>query len=318
MISVSDLSKEFGPTKAVDRISFSIEPGEVVGFLGPNGAGKSTTIRILTGFLPATRGEVSIEGFDVFHQSMEVRKRIGYLPENVPLYPELRVREFLRFRGLLKGVPRKQIHSRIETVVEQCGLKEMARKQIGALSRGYRQRVGLADALIAEPPVLILDEPTTGLDPLQRIEIRDLIRSLSKSATILFSSHILSEVESICSRVLMIHQGRIIADGTPAELMSKIPDFHQYRLVLLAPGKTSEDIRDQLLILSSVSQAQEDPRPTEPNGISMIVDSHPGTDPRQELFQLAVERGWVLLELSRSLHSLEDLFARLTLGGERA
>lgn len=310
MIEVAELIKDYGPARALHSISFRVEPGEIVGFLGPNGAGKSTTLRILSGYMPATRGSASIAGIDVFRNSLAARERMGYLPENVPLYPELRVREYLRFRGRLKGVSRSKLKARMEEVISQCGLSEMAGKTIGALSRGYRQRVGLADALIAQPPVLILDEPTTGLDPNQRSEIKKLVQSLSPNQTILFSSHILPEVESICRRVLMIHRGRIVADGTPQELIEKLGAAHQFRVELTAPGIESEALILECQSLPGVSKAWVESRENEQ--IQLRLEANPGADPRKEIFELAKHRGWSLLELGRARLSLEEIFARLT------
>src|SRR5712691_2844565 len=209
MIQVDNLSKFFGPIMAVDRISFQVDRGEIVGFLGPNGAGKTTTMRILTTFLPATSGIAQVAGFDVMMQSMDVRKNIGYLPESVPLYPEMRVEEYLRYRAQLKGVDRSVRQSRIESSLERCRIREVRRRLLGTLSKGYRQRVGLADAMIHDPPILILDEPTAGLDPQQIRETLALLKELGEGHTILLSTHILSEVETICERVIIIASGRI-------------------------------------------------------------------------------------------------------------
>lgn len=217
-IEVVDLAKRFGPTLAVDGISFSVEPGEIVGFLGPNGAGKTTTMRILTGFIPATSGRARVAGFDVFRQSAAARRRIGYLPENVPLYREMRVWEYLEYRAALKQVPRAVREGRIETVLERIRITDHADRIIGQLSKGYRQRVGLADTLLHEPEVLILDEPTVGLDPNQVREVRDLVRELAEERTVLFSTHVTPWVESVCQRVLIICEGRIVADGPLGEV----------------------------------------------------------------------------------------------------
>ena len=235
MIQVEKLTKHFGPVRAVDGIDFHVGEGEVVGFLGPNGAGKSTTIRMLTCFLPPTSGRARVAGFDIFQESMEVRSRVGYLPETVPLYPEMRVREFLRFRAALKGVsPRRARNARVEEVMDLCGVTEVARKLVGHVSRGYRQRVGLAEALAADPPILVLDEPTSGLDPNQVVEVRDLIRALAGEKTVLLSSHVLSEVAQICGRVFIVDRGRLVASGTPAELAHRFGT--ERRLLLRVAG----------------------------------------------------------------------------------
>src|SRR5438552_1633200 len=217
-INVQNLTKRYGPVLAVDDITFEVRTGELVGFLGPNGAGKSTTMRILTTFLPASSGYAWVAGFDVMYQSMEVRQRIGYLPESVPLYPEMRVNEYLSYRARLKGVERSGRTARIDYCMDKCRIKEVKTRLLGTLSKGYRQRVGLADTLLADPPVLILDEPTAGLDPSQIRASRDLIRELGREHTILLSTHILPEVEMICDRVIIIHRGRVVASSALKEL----------------------------------------------------------------------------------------------------
>jgi ABC-2 type transport system ATP-binding protein len=222
MIEISNLSKSYGRHKAVDQISFEVTRGEIVGFLGPNGAGKSTTLKMLTGFLPPTSGAARIAGKDIFRESLEVRKRIGYMPENVPLYTDMRVKEYLRFRGSLKGLSRSRLRKRLSEVMETCGLTHVRRKMIKTLSKGYRQRVGLADALIHEPDLLILDEPTNGLDPNQIRAIRSLIKNLGEKHTILISTHILSEVEMTCNKVVIIDEGKIKAADTPENLVSSM------------------------------------------------------------------------------------------------
>lgn len=314
MIEVENLSRDYANFQAVKGITFKVEPGEIVGFLGPNGAGKTTTLRILTGFLPATRGRASVAGFDVFRDSLAARRQLGYLPENVPLYPELRVREYLRFRAALKQMPRRRVAVRIEEVAKQCGLAEVIRKPIGALSRGYRQRVGLADALLASPPVLILDEPTTGLDPNQRLEIKRLIQSLAPKQTILFSSHILPEVESVCKRVILIHRGEIVADGTPAQLVARLGGEHQYRVSLRGPSlpELANDAVSRLPSVAKVKSIGE----IEPGTFDLRLEGRPGSDPRAEIFRLAVERQWTLIELARDTVSLEEIFTRMTLGAD--
>src|SRR5436305_5451975 len=223
MIQVDNLSKYFGPVMAVDRISFQVDRGEIVGFLGPNGAGKTTTMRILTTFLPATSGIAQVAGFDVMMQSMDVRKNIGYLPESVPLYPEMRVEEYLRYRAQLKGVDRAVRQSRIESSLERCRIREVRRRLLGTLSKGYRQRVGLADTLLSDPPVLILDEPLSGLDPVQQEETLSSIRELGGKHTVLFSTHHLPDVEKVCNRVIIINQGRIRFDGRLSDIRSNLP-----------------------------------------------------------------------------------------------
>src|SRR5258706_3157304 len=218
MIEVSDLTKRYAGHTAVSDLSFKVGRGEIVGLLGPNGAGKSTTMRILSGFLPATSGTARVAGFDVFHQADEVRRRIGYMPENNPLYPEMRVRQHLKFRARLKGLSRKRSRERVDVVTQQCGLADVSKEIVGHLSKGYRQRVGLADALVHEPELIILDEPTIGLDPNQIRSVRQLIKDLAHAHTVLISTHILPEAEMTCSRVLILHEGKVLAEGTPEHL----------------------------------------------------------------------------------------------------
>src|SRR6201994_2762907 len=219
MIKVENLTKRYAGQTAIDNLNFEVEKGEIMGFLGPNGAGKSTTMRILSSFLPPTSGRASIAGFDVFEQSLEARSRLGYMPENVPLYNDMRVNEYLEYRAKLKGVPHRRIDERVGDVKELCGLKEVEKKLIGALSKGYRQRVGLADALVHDPDLLILDEPTIGLDPNQIRQVRELIKNLGGKRTVLISTHILPEVEIMCSRVIVIHKGQIRATDTAENLL---------------------------------------------------------------------------------------------------
>lgn len=314
MISVQGLTKRYGQTEAIRNISFSVDKGEVVGFLGPNGAGKSTTMKILCGYLPADAGEVRVAGFDVFGDSVKARSRIGYMPENVPLYPEMRVSEYLAYRAALKGVRARRTEEKVEDSLQLCGLSGVRRKLIGTLSKGYRQRVGLADALINEPDILILDEPTIGLDPGQIREVRELIKGLAARHTILLSSHILSEVEMTCSRVLILDKGRIVASGTPAELRERagLPLAGSIRLEIKAPA-------------GEALQALEALRPALGAGpVQLVGTDGPWTevevisgerDPREELFRTVVARGWMLRELSSHRSSLEEIFASFVKSG---
>jgi len=305
MISVQRLTKRYGQTEAVKNISFSVNKGEVVGFLGPNGAGKSTTMRILCGYLPADAGEVRVAGFDVFGDSVKARSRIGYMPENVPLYPEMRVYEYLSYRAALKGVRARQTEEKVEDALLLCGLSGVRRKLIGTLSKGYRQRVGLADALINEPDILILDEPTIGLDPGQIREVRELIRGLATRHTILISSHILSEVEMTCSRVLILDKGRIVASGTPAELGERagLPLTGSLRVELKAPPAEALEVLRGVNGTGSVQIVRSDGGWTE-------LEIVPGEqDPREELFRAVVAQGWTLRELASRRLSLEEIFA---------
>src|SRR5476649_51369 len=246
MIEVSNLTKRYAGRTAVSDISFTVARGEIVGLLGPNGAGKSTTMRILACYLPATSGTVRVGGFDVFHQSVEVRRRIGYMPENNPLYLEMRVREYLKFRARLKGLGWRRSRERVSTVMEQCGLADVGRRVIGQLSKGYRQRVGLADALVHEPELIILDEPTIGLDPQQIRSVRQLIKSLAQKHTVLISTHILPEVEMMCSRVLIMFGGKILAADTPENLQKLMQGSSQIVAEIDAPAKDLREVWAQM------------------------------------------------------------------------
>jgi ABC-2 type transport system ATP-binding protein len=308
MIRVSHLSKHFAGCQAVDDVSFEVGRGEIVGFLGPNGAGKTTTMRILACYLPATRGEVSIGGFDVFTQSLEVRRRIGYLPENVPLYPEMRVDEYLDFRARLKGVPSRQRRKRVGEVKDLCGIKDVGRRIIGQLSKGYRQRVGLAESMVHDPDLLILDEPTIGLDPNQIRQVRELIKNLAQKHTILLSTHILSEVEVTCQRVLIIHRGQIAASDTPERLRSVLQG--NARAIAEIAGPREDVLRELQALPGALSVTVAGVEPWNEYGI----ESGPDTDLRPQVFALAARRGWTLRELRLEKKSLEDIFASLTRG----
>ncbi len=317
MIQVEKLTKHFGPVRAVDGIDFHVGEGEVVGFLGPNGAGKSTTIRMLTCYLPPTAGKARVAGFDIYRDSLQVRSKVGYLPETVPLYPEMRVREFLRFRAALKGVaPRRTRNLRVEEVMELCGVVEVARKLVGHVSRGYRQRVGLAEALVGDPPILVLDEPTSGLDPNQRRKVKDLVRVLGEKRTVLFSSHILAEVEQVCSRVIIIHQGRIVGEGTREELIRRLAGGR--KLLVEADGPPGE----LLAFLGGLPGCSEPRVVDSGEGFTRVqVPLEGDLDPRVKIYTWARERGKLLKELALAEPTLEEIFAKLTLapvlqGGE--
>jgi len=307
MISVQGLTKRYGSTDAVRDLSFSVGRGEIVGFLGPNGAGKSTTMKILCGYLPADAGEVEIAGFNVFSQSLQARARIGYLPENVPLYPEMRVGEYLSYRASLKGVSGRRVPEKVQDALDLCGLGHVRRQIIGTLSKGYRQRVGLADALVNEPDILILDEPTIGLDPNQIREVRELIKGLAVRHTILLSSHILSEVEMTCSRVLIINKGSIVAAGTPSELRERsgLPVSGTVRLETCVADP--EYVLREIAGLNAGSASL-----VGSSGEWSLFEILPaGRDPRPELFDLAVRHGWKVRELSARESSLEEIFRSL-------
>ena len=306
MIQVSHLTQRYGRSTAVDDLSFEVARGEIVGFLGPNGAGKTTTLRIVCGFLAATGGEVAVAGWNVRTDSLEVRRRVGYLPEQCPLYPDMRVDEYLRFRAALKGVPAGRVARRVGEVKEQCGLTEVGRRIIGQLSKGYRQRVGMADALIHEPELLVLDEPTIGLDPSQIRQAREMIRGLASRHTILLSTHILPEVEAVCHRVLILNRGRLIASDATARLRG----LQRGRICVTAEVRgPPEAIRATLAGLPGVRSMTEE---SDGEFQRVMLECEGGADPRPAIFQTAGERGWTLRELRMEVQSLEDVFIALT------
>jgi ABC-2 type transport system ATP-binding protein len=307
MIQVSNLTKRYGSHTVVDDISFTVARGEIVGLLGPNGAGKSTTMRVLAGFMPATRGTVRVAGLDVFHDSDAVRRRIGYMPENNPLYPEMRVREYLIFRARLKGLGGRKSRERVTKVMAQCGLTDVNRRIIGQLSKGYKQRVGLADALVHEPELIILDEPTIGLDPYQIRSVRALIKSLAGAHTILISTHILPEVEMMCGRVLIMLDGRVLASDTPENLQQRMAGGSQVIAEIAAPA---EALRAAWENLPEV--AQFDMAPGDGQFFRCALTPGDGRDLRPVVFELARKNGWPLRELTRSRHSLEDIYMQVT------
>ena len=307
MIEVDGLTKRYPGRVAVDGVSFTVARGEIVGLLGRNGAGKSTIMRVLSGFMPATSGTVRVGGYDVFHDSDQVRRRIGYMPENNPLHREMRVREYLKFRASLKGLTRTQARERIDTVLEQCGLSEVQKRIIAHLSKGYQQRVGLADALVHEPQLIILDEPTIGLDPNQIRSVRQLIKSLAGHHTVLISTHILPEVEMTCNRVLILQEGRILAHDTPDNLQQLMSDSGQIVAEICAP------IVELRACWESMAEVEQfDVVPVDGAFIRCSLTAQPGLDLRPAIFELVRERGWTLRELSRSRYSLEDIFVRVT------
>jgi ABC-2 type transport system ATP-binding protein len=305
MIEVKNLTKSYGAFLAVDRVSFDVSEDEIVGFLGPNGAGKTSTIRILTCYHPATSGSARIGGFDVFTQSQSVRRLIGYLPESTPLYPEMRVREYLNFRGKLHELDGDARKTAIDRVTKRCWLGEFIDRPIGQLSKGMRQRVGLADALLHNPKVLVLDEPTIGLDPTQIRETRNLIRELGRDHTILFSSHILSEVEQVCSRIIIIAGGRVIARGTPDELRRQVSA--DSRLIAEVNGPTAA-VRLAVAELAGVDGVEV----AESGGwCRLAISSNGAADVRVPLAKLVHEKGWSLRELRRETPTLEDYFVKV-------
>jgi ABC-2 type transport system ATP-binding protein len=307
IIEVIDLVKQYPGRTALDRLNFVVGRGEVVGFLGPNGAGKSTTMRILSGFLPATRGTARVAGFDVFHEAEEVRRRIGYMPENNPLHLDMRVREYLRFRARLKGLGGRRRRQRVDAVLQQCGLTEVQNRIIGQLSKGYRQRVGLADALVHEPDLIILDEPTIGLDPHQIRAVRALIKELGQKHTVFLSTHILSEVEMTCSRVIIIHQGRILAADTTQNLERDLALDGQVIAEMAAPVDAVVEAFRDFPELEALDVAVVDD-----DFVRVSFTPRNGADLRTPIYEQVVQQGWRLRELTRSRHSLEDIFIHLT------
>ncbi|MFW6188907.1 MAG: ATP-binding cassette domain-containing protein [Planctomycetota bacterium] len=306
LLEAQDLTRYYGDLLAVDHVSFSVDRGQIVGLLGPNGAGKSTIIRMLTGFLPTSSGAASIAGFDVREEPLQARRHVGYMPESNPLYPEMRTREFLRFRAELKGVARRRRNRRIGQCLEMCRIRDVADQVIGTLSKGYRQRVGLADALLAEPDVLILDEPTIGLDPNQVRDTRGLISSLSERHTVLISTHILAEAEAICQRALIIDRGRLVADDT----LHALSDRLLRSVVTVEVRGDDRRIVQRLERLPGVSHVHPEREAGEWKRFA--VAGPPEADIRPAIFRAAVENGWELRELTRREGSLEEVFQRMT------
>ncbi len=309
MIEVQMLCKNFGPVEAVRSVSFEVSRGEVVGFLGPNGAGKTTTMRILVGYIPPSSGAARVGGFDVVRDSLDVRRRIGYLPENAPLYHDMQVDDFLATIAEIRRIPKNRVRARLDETVQTCGLGTVLKRDIGELSKGFRQRVGLAAALVHEPDVLILDEPTSGLDPNQIIEIRDLIKAIGREKTILLSTHILPEVSATCGRVLIINDGRIVASGTPDELTLRVGAGSAVVVAVRAPRAEVErrlrsrpGVRDVRVLAEEAGVTR-----------ATVVTSGDGSL-AEDLFRCAVEEGWVLSELTPERASLEEVFRALTSG----
>ena len=309
MIEVERLSKSFGGRPAVREISFKVERGEILGFLGPNGAGKTTTMRILTCYLPATSGTARVAGFDVFDQSLEVRRRVGYLPENPPLYDEMTVRAYLAFAARIKGVPRRQVRARVDAVSAQCGLSGVLDRVIGHLSRGFRQRVGLGQALVHDPAVLILDEPTVGLDPAQIVEIRQVIKSLAGERTIVFSTHILPEVTATCTSVFIINDGQAVFSGALSEVASG--GTRGTRKLQLRVARDGAVVAQELATLPGVIGVAGDAG-SRPGSYVLTVDA--ASEQSEIVAQRVVERGWGLIELTPVTPALEDIYLSLISG----
>jgi ABC-2 type transport system ATP-binding protein len=311
MIEVQSLTKHYGPVTAIRDVSFNVAPGEIVGFLGPNGAGKSTTMRILSCFMPASSGTARVAGFDVFRESMEVRRRIGYLPESVPLYSDMRVAPYLDFVAEIKGVPRSSRRKRVADVMDRCLIADVQNRLIRNLSKGYRQRVGLAQAIVSDPHVLILDEPTIGLDPRQIAEIRSLIKSLAGEHTVILSTHILPEVSMVCSGVVIINRGGIVAQGPIDRLVEQF--FPTARVEVELVGPTAA-VQEGMASIAGVVRVES---VAGANGASrFVVESARGRDVRGEIFQLAAQQKWGLLELKQVGMTLEEVFMRIVAGEE--
>ena len=306
MIRAEKLTKYYGDLAAVRDVTFHVPEGEIVGFLGPNGAGKSTVMKILSCFMPATSGKATVAGHDVFWDSLAARRSLGYMPESVPLYKDMRVSEYLRYRGKIKGIYGRDLNRRLAHTLERCWLRDVDRQLIGTLSKGYRQRVGLADAMIHDPKVLILDEPTIGLDPTQIRSVRDLIRELKEKHTILLSTHILPEVEMTCDRVIIIHQGRVVTSSTLSELGRQMAG----KAVLLAQitGDAAQ-VSPAVKSLSGVSAVEV----TGSNGaLHLRIEHDPKQDPTSELIQLATAKGWPIREVRHQRQTLEEIFVQIT------
>ncbi|MEN9991141.1 MAG: hypothetical protein RLZZ224_843 [Verrucomicrobiota bacterium] len=307
MIEVHQLTKSYARHEAVRGISFQVDRGEIVGFLGPNGAGKTTTLRMLTGYLPPTSGTARIAGYDIFRESLEARRKIGYMPENVPLYDDMRVREYLNFRAQLKGLDGKRTRQRVSEVLDTCGLESVKKKMIKTLSKGYRQRVGLADALVHDPELLILDEPTNGLDPNQIRQIRELIKRLGESHTILVSTHILHEVEMTCHRVIIIDSGKIRASDTPANLVQQMRAAGRVTAEILVSPTVAAEAMSRIDRIKKVRTEE-----LEDGWTRFHVLSDSGSDVREAIAQLAAQYGWPLRTVYRDEPTLEDVFVEMT------
>jgi ABC-2 type transport system ATP-binding protein len=307
MIEVESLTKRYGRTTAVDGVSFRVEKGEVLGFLGPNGAGKTTTMRILTCYLPPTEGTARVAGYDVFAQPIEVKRRVGYLPETPPLYPDMSVRSYLDFCARIKGVPAKERRTRVDDAVEKCRVGDVQRTLIGKLSRGYRQRVGLAQAILHNPDVLILDEPTAGLDPKQIIETRELIRGLAGTHTVILSTHILPEVSMTCGRVVIINKGRVVAEDTPRNLTRRLKGAGTLRVEV-----QGDEARVLAVAKAVPGVLAVHSRGAHDGSVTLDVESESGKDVRAELARAVVTNGYGLLALQQMGMSLEEIFLQLT------
>ena len=311
MIRIESLSKEFGAVKAVRSISFSLNDGEIVGFLGANGAGKSTTLKMMTGYLTPTAGNVYVDDQNIIDNSLEIQKQIGYLPELNPLYTEMKVHEYLKFHAEIRYITGEEFNKALKRVVSECGLQGVVHRTVGNCSKGYKQRIGLAAAMIHDPKILILDEPVSGLDPNQIVEIRELIKKLGKEKLVLMSSHILQEIQATVDRIIIIHEGKIVADGTSEELISDSKGMTQ--LYLEISGSEENDIQDMKAVIPSItvhSIKKDGPL------VDVILEYQNTVDPRKDVFKYAVEKGWIITEMSASKRNLEDIFRHLTTNGD--
>lgn len=308
MIEIKNLTKKFGADVALAGVSFSVKKGEILGFLGPNGAGKTTTIKIITSFWAPSEGNVFVDGMNVSEESLKTREKIGYLPETVPLYDDMKVYEYLKFVAQIRGITKDKIAERIKEVVVACGLKDVISRPIEELSKGYRQRVGLAQAIMHNPEVLILDEPTTGLDPNQIVEIRDLIKKIGREKTVIFSTHILSEASAVCDRVVIINKGKIVGEGTPGELTAKAGGQEVIYVKIRGP---KEEVLKRLAEMENVARAEVKDKEAE-YIYGYEIEPKPGVDLREYLSMTIMNAGWSILEFSKKAVSLEDVFRELT------
>lgn len=309
MIEVVNLTKDYGPIQALKGVSFSIKKGEVVGFLGPNGAGKTTCMKIITGFISATSGTVTVDGMDVVEKGVEIRKLMGYLPENAPLYPEMTVGDYLRFVGVVRGIPKEQIQDKVTEVAKTVGIEDRLDQEIGTLSKGYRQRTGLAQAMIHNPSILILDEPTSGLDPNQIVEMRALIKELGKDRTVILSTHNLPEVTATCNRIIIIHMGKIVADGTPQEIQVTHGGGNTFLVEIKRNGNMS-DLHTSFQRIAGIIKVNTVSEQSD--SFVFRVEAKEDFDPRPDIFDTCVKNKWTLLELRRERPDLETIFQRLT------
>jgi len=311
LIRIDSLSKDYGPVKAVKSISFKLNDGEIVGFLGANGAGKSTTLKMITGYLSPTAGNVYVDDKNIINNSLDIQKQIGYLPELNPLYAEMKVHEYLKFHAEIRHIIGDEFNKALKRVVGECGLQGVVHRTIGNCSKGYKQRIGLAAAMIHDPKILILDEPVTGLDPNQIVEIRGLIKKLGKEKLVLMSSHILQEIQATVDRIIIIHEGKIVADGTSEELISDSKGMTQLQLEI--SGSEENDIQDMKAVIPSITvNSIKKDGPV----VQVILEYQNTVDPRKDVFEYAVDKGWVITEMSASKRNLEDIFRNLTTNGD--